>query len=1279
MPPSSNPLNIWLPLCTISGTCRHRVPLHLLGWFISRHTSTLHFLGFPVDSDQFPAMVWCDGGLVASFVTALWLPSVSTVADFSHALGLDDRNPEAPPLAVQTDGLQFLSDDRFRPRVGRLHFLRPVLHSDEDEVAFLQHETVIKIPSPVAIDAEHGLCPVEDVTEPPCFQVRPNPEIRLAFDQDIPITRRTAEGEVVIGRVIPPPRWEENSVNRAAVAAGAQYRAASGQLNVQFRSWLVKHGNRQAAFGQSRDFTLRAQLVVRIREKLKRIWNDHIGQDDTLQVHIVHPAPFTEPETVGVLHVIAEINRRPRSPLQPVLLAARELASLSVSRPLWRAGLLPQDFDTEDAFDLCMPVCERHQLLVPVGGASRAWMGPRSTRRAQPGLFIPVWWDERLSAEEAANIQQHGDDDDEAIFMQPAIPIVRPSISPNLVEIRLLGLHQTSSLIRVDSTLPLLDQVAERWPFLHRSYDELETLHEVGHPPSFVSGSAERRFLMQFRDDRFEQVHEDDVLILLTIKFRAPHTSNHQKQKVKVLWGPRHSTRDQFIDFVRMRWFCRRPLVLCFLNYNNQIWGELDTTQREFADGDHVRLQVRSEREDWCDFEHAKITSRQLRIWEDSPPPDPIEDTSADSVPSRSRSRSIDIRRAVHPDTSSYSLIQRSATRRTYGTVADRAAEADDESDDELLSLIQTGAQRRLRQQGLFSAVDPHVSDRWCDKQSETSPGCTLASDPDLPFDSVSSSSLSHAAVKEAHDPTPPFDDSTNSVEEPVVYLNFQKAILAYEWMDSHLFLPVYDLDADWPWKPESIPWIQLPWWTTGRSAQQIYVYFDGSASRDREQAGCRVAAFVYDDEWTFAGAISAQLPAGTTSYGAEAAGSALAVKFIYDILKLASIYSNVLPEIWLCYDSTSVGEQTEARQQPHLMRTLRSLLILIEQRFQVHVNHHHIYGHSGDPGNELVDTLAWKAGQGNPLVDAKHFLDWIQTEDFVSDFSWAWFLFRSDVPLHWHGSQLVLPAGPSTSPSSEVVQIPQHTLTPVVCDLHLCLATLNVLTLKGKDSLQHGLQGPTRQQVVLQQLFDAGANIFALQETRQKRQSSATDERYILFASPATTQGHFGITVGFDKLRPHGTITDPDGQSRAVLFRKEHFSIISRAPRFLIIKVHSPALRCIVIAGHAPHTGTTVDDCRSWWEELGQQIPHRLLHWDRIVLTDANCRLGHFPSECVGPWQAEIDTAHSDAFHDFLRQEQLWLPATFQECHSGNSGTWRHNNGSWYRGDYVAIPQRWF
>ena len=709
--------------------------------------STLHFLGFPVDSDQVPGLVWCDVGLVAPLVTALWLPMVSTVEDFRQALELGDRIPESSTIAVQTDGLQYLPDDRFKPRIGRLFFLRPVLQVDEDEVAFLQQETAIKIPSPVASDEELDLCATDGVGEPPKVQVRPNPEIRLAFDQDIPITRRTSEGEVVIGRVIPPPRWEENSVNRAAVAAGAQFRTDSGQLTVQFRSWLVKHDNRQAAFGQSRDFTLRAQLVVRVREKLKRVWNDHIGHDDTLQVHIVSPAPFTEPGAVGVLHIIAEVNRRPRSPLYPVLVAARELASLSISRPLWRAGLLPRDFDTEAVFDLCLPVCERHQLLVPVGGATRAWMGPRRTRRAHSGLFIPIWWDERLSVEEAANLNQGGDDNDESDFMQRATSSIRPSISPNLVGIRLLGLHQTSSLIQVDTSLPLLDQVAARWPFLHRTYDDLETLHEVGSPPSFVSGPSERLFLMQFRDDRFEQVHEDDVLILLTIKFHAPHTSNHQKQKVKVLWGPRHSTRDQFIGFVRMRWFCHRPAVLCFLNYNNQIWGELDTTRREFFDGDHIRLQVRSEREDWCDFEHAEITSRNLRIWEDSPPPDPLEDSPAASDPSRSRSRSREFRGVDQADTPFHSLLQHSVIRWTTDAVEYRPNDSGVESDDRSLPLIQTGVQRRLRQQGLSSAVDPHVFDRWCVKQSEASPGGTPASDSDLNPGSVSASPLPHTVT----------------------------------------------------------------------------------------------------------------------------------------------------------------------------------------------------------------------------------------------------------------------------------------------------------------------------------------------------------------------------------------------------------------------------------------------------------------------------------------------------------------------------------------------------
>lgn len=185
--------------------------------------STLHFLGFPVDSEQFPSLVWCDIGLVAPLVTALWLPPVSTVGDFCQALDIGDRIPEFSTMAVETDGLQYLLDDRFKPRVGRLYFLRPVHQPAEDEVAFFQRGIDKKSFSSVLIDAEHGLCQADGVWTPPTLQARPNQDIRIEFDQDLPITRRTPEGEVMIGRIIPPPRWEEHSINRAAVAAGAQY------------------------------------------------------------------------------------------------------------------------------------------------------------------------------------------------------------------------------------------------------------------------------------------------------------------------------------------------------------------------------------------------------------------------------------------------------------------------------------------------------------------------------------------------------------------------------------------------------------------------------------------------------------------------------------------------------------------------------------------------------------------------------------------------------------------------------------------------------------------------------------------------------------------------------------------------------------------------------------------------------------------------------------------------------------------------------------------------
>ena len=45
-----------------------------------------------------------------------------------------------------------------------------------------------------------------------------------------------------------------------------------------------------------------------------------------------------------------------------------------------------------------------------------------------------------------------------------------------------------------------------------------------------------------------------------------------------------------------------------------------------------------------------------------------------------------------------------------------------------------------------------------------------------------------------------------------------------------------------------------------------------------------------------------------------------------------------------------------------------------------------------------------------------------------------------------------------------------------------------------------------------------------------------------------------------------------------------------------------------------------------------------------------------------------------SQPFVDFLAVHNIFLPSTFESCHSGPGGTWMHHDGSWKRNDYVGV-----
>eukprot|EP00435_Cladocopium_sp_Y103_P029093 s3048_g7.t1 len=409
--------------------------------------------------------------------------------------------------------------------------------------------------------------------------------------------------------------------------------------------------------------------------------------------------------------------------------------------------------------------------------------------------------------------------------------------------------------------------------------------------------------------------------------------------------------------------------------------------------------------------------------------------------------------------------------------------------------------------------------------------------------------------------------------------VDFSSVIQAHEVLDSHVILPRYDLPGDFPWHPASWDWVNTAWWTPGMPCHEMRIYYDGSSRQVdvNRIAGCATAIFIRIDAcWFFAGALSTALPNGTTSYSAELFAAVLVHKFAHDVLNLSFV-------------------------SKHHNRELNSAMT------------RKLWAHIGEPGNELVDCLASQAALGHPLDDYTDWLAEVTRPGFVEAAEWIWYLFRPDIT--WSDQSVLFPAGPMTCPDVSVfpasLPVSADADAQATGDLRLSLATCNVLSLKGgsvadRDLVQQSGSGPARQEALLRQYHDSEIHIFAWQETRLRRMSNHHDDRYLLFRSPANSHGHYGIVIGLHRQLPIGTITQ--GSKVHPVYLKD--KIVSSDPRSLILRISNPLLHCILIAGHAPHTGADAGAITEWWNSVAAAIPSKYQNCDRVILVDANARI---------------------------------------------------------------------
>ena len=451
-------------------------------------------------------------------------------------------------------------------------------------------------------DATAVLSPRDRTALPvPVVTARPNQDLQVAMDDDIPYFHRDSQGHVYRGRIIPPPGWEVNPLFRSAWTTGAAFRNVQGALTIRIRSWCIKHGSPpERVF---RDFSMRPQLLVHLQEAIRRIWRDKISTQDQTLMHQVRPTPMADADGARPMHFIIEVSRPQQCELQPVLMAFRQISPQGVSNDVsWVPALLPHPLTSADVLRSGQVPCELHQLLVPLAGRVRRWMNPYHQRETTPGLFLPVWWDLRLRPllPQPYHPDPTLDDDIEALnLMQTRAASRSPRRTPSSLGtleggmmVHIFHMSNEHRLVGLDRTKPLtfIEQIEEIW-VLPR-HNRITELHQVSHPPGDLEATADTTFILETTANRNRQALPTDQLILFDLQITETGKPDPEMTIRKVLWARSRMTRSSFLHLVAAHSVCHATENDCELWINNVLWNEDGGAPRQVLHGDFLCLRI---------------------------------------------------------------------------------------------------------------------------------------------------------------------------------------------------------------------------------------------------------------------------------------------------------------------------------------------------------------------------------------------------------------------------------------------------------------------------------------------------------------------------------------------------------------------------------------------------------------------------------------------------------------------------------------------------------------
>ena len=142
--------------------------------------------------------------------------------------------------------------------------------------------------------------------------------------------------------------------------------------------------------------------------------------------------------------------------------------------------------------------------------------------------------------------------------------------------------------------------------------------------------------------------------------------------------------------------------------------------------------------------------------------------------------------------------------------------------------------------------------------------------------------------------------------------------------------------------------------------------------------------------------------------------------------------------------------------------------------------------------------------------------------------------------------------------------------------------------------------------------------------------------------------------------------------------FEVSDFRVLHWTPRILIVRYTKGTFRVLFVVCHAP---TAAHPTRGeWWKAFADLLALTIQGDKVVILGDLNSRLTFSVQGRIGDFIWEEDHAPPDPFFRVLQLGDLWVPSTYQSCHTGLGHTWVAPGGSaTSRIDYILLPTSWW